>query len=556
MEINMKRVGLFLILLACLTQAHVAAVAPKAFVFVGPPMLASPATCYEKAGSTNVWTGTNNWASATGGTAGTCGATGGVPGATDTAIFDSNSGAMTVSAGTSVGTLCIETTASCASSSGAAYTGTLTRNANLTIAVALILNTSYTDAVTAFPFVINGTTVTITSHGRTFASPLAIAPSGTMTLTLGDNWTVSGALTIGGTAALTLTCTTANCTLTSAGAASLTATTSNQAPSNGASIVFGSGSTLSVTGYTTGSLSIPLTFNNSGVTVTGGSGIVRYKTGPLTISAGATLSNLLVNLTGVTEITTSATGVSVGALNAVATGLNTLDGTQAPSIGTLESLIPGASFQLQSGLTYPVTTALILTGSSASPITIAPSATTATIAYSGAQEALAWVNPTNILATGTVYDFCQPACTGSGTVTGWTFGTIIGGFATSGGGGHCTGCDDEAKSESTGGSKWIDLLLFEPDASNLLKATEWARREARQWIPKVWFITESNQFVLEELRPNCEPVSDSVPIFPPDQEPGGHDRFAPAIDGIHKLGRPMSPCLPQKLESGVALCCE
>jgi len=129
-------------------------------------------------GIDNNWGSTANWSATSGGTGGAS-----IPTAADAVFFDANSPNVTVNASNRV----------CLSLNFTGYTNTITMTFNITVSGSVTLATAMGIAGTGTLIVI--ATSTLTSNGRTW--PNALTLSGAVTYTFGDNWTVSGLVTIG-----------------------------------------------------------------------------------------------------------------------------------------------------------------------------------------------------------------------------------------------------------------------------------------------------------------------------------------------------------------------
>lgn len=132
-------------------------------------------------GGTGNWNSTSNWATTSGGTSGAA-----VPIAGDVVAFDVNSGsaAMTVNVASACASLVMWT----------GYTGTLTFTSTLTLTSTCTFVSACTIAGTAGTLIGTGAG-TYTSGGKTLTCGLTLG--GSVTYTLGDNWTVNGLVTIG-----------------------------------------------------------------------------------------------------------------------------------------------------------------------------------------------------------------------------------------------------------------------------------------------------------------------------------------------------------------------
>ena len=296
-------------------------------------------------GSSANWnaTGNTNWAGSSGGAGNQS-----VPAATDDVFFDTTASPATISA--------IITILSFRKESG--YTGTITRNAVLTVAGNFTDNTAGAWAGSS------GLTIsaasTMTSGGQTWGAPLTL--TGTNTKTLVNNWYVTLLSISGGSTSLYKNTTE---TLTATGGLSV-----GFGLDGNADIILTGGTWSGGFAFLCNSLTIAgnvaiSTGTSIGTTLTYSSGTVTH-TGTLNIgynctlnTAGITWSNIAINTVTTTATLNSLLTIS-GTLtlptNSVAT---TFTGTYGFTCATLAGGFTAANtLTLQAGITYTVTSAL------------------------------------------------------------------------------------------------------------------------------------------------------------------------------------------------------
>jgi hypothetical protein len=130
-------------------------------------------------GVDNNWGTTGNWSTTSGGAGGSS-----VPTAADAVFFDANSPNVTVNASNRV----------CLSLNFTGYTNTITMSFNITSSGSVTLVNAMTIAGDGSLEII--ASATLTSNGKTWTNRLLIRTNAA-TYTFGDNWTVSGLVTIG-----------------------------------------------------------------------------------------------------------------------------------------------------------------------------------------------------------------------------------------------------------------------------------------------------------------------------------------------------------------------
>ena len=301
-------------------------------------------------GSSVNWNATanTNWAATSGGANNQS-----VPTSTDDVFFDTTASPATISATITI--------LSFTKTSG--YTGTITRNAALTVAGNFTDNTA--SAWAGSQTLQISATSTMTSGGQTWGAPLTF--NGTSTKTLVGNWSVTLLSIIGGTT--TLNKTTAE-TLT---------VTGGMAIGNGfigtADVILTGGTWSGSTGFSCNSLTIAGNVTiSSGVvlaisTLTYSSGIVTVSAGTFNLSGNCTL-----HTAGITWSSISVIGPGIFTLNSslIMTGTfnvfagSTFAGTAGFTCATLTGGAGGitaATITLQAGITYIVTSALTVNSS-------------------------------------------------------------------------------------------------------------------------------------------------------------------------------------------------
>lgn len=208
---------------------------------------------FRNTGDTN-WGLASNWSLTSGG-----GATGAVPTNTDDATLDANSGNVVTNTSARV----------CKTLTATNFTGTLTLTNTLSVSGNITLGSGMTLAGSAS--LVAFATGTLTSNGKTVNTNLNLTAQGG-TLTLADNWTVTGTLTVGNNASTpTLTGNTVNIggNLVAAGRSAGTTLLN----------IDGTG-----TWSGTGQIQNNLTINTAGTLTL--SGTIEHNTGVLTYTAG------------------------------------------------------------------------------------------------------------------------------------------------------------------------------------------------------------------------------------------------------------------------------
>ena len=296
-------------------------------------------------GSSVNWNATanTNWAATSGGANNQS-----VPTSADSVIFDTTATPATISATITILTF----------TKTAGYTGTITRNAVLTVAGNFTDDTASAWAGTSGLQI--SATSTMTSGGVTWGAPLTF--NGTSTKTLVGNWSVTLLSIIGGTT--TLNKTTAE-TLTATGGMSV-----GNGFNGTASVILTGGTWSGSTGFACASLTIA-----GNVTISSGAVLqtstLTYSSGTVTVSAGTfNLSgNCTLNTAGITWSSISVITSGIFTLNSLLTVTGTLStnagstftGTAGFTCATLTggaSGITAATTTLAAGITYTVTSAL------------------------------------------------------------------------------------------------------------------------------------------------------------------------------------------------------
>lgn len=302
------------------------------------------------------WNTSTNWSITSGG-----GATGAVPTNTDDVVFDTNSGNCTLT-----GTVGV-----CKSITWATYTNTYTQSATLTISGSIILGSSTTYAGSSATII--NSSGTLTSNGKILPYPFTVSANATLTVAGGNNWIVTGIVTINTAVVVVINTTTteqfefrAGFSI-SAGAGNCTGTATILAAGTG-------------TVTTSSRLSNNFTINTSGTitfgTMTYSLGTFTYITGTVNFGASTfTVPNsigVVFNTPGLNffNISFLGTGVTLNALLNVTNimsftnGQCTFDGTFGFTTSRLSYVstpsVSNASIVLASGITYTVTTLLNL----------------------------------------------------------------------------------------------------------------------------------------------------------------------------------------------------
>lgn len=292
--------------------------------------------------------GNNNWGTAGAGSnwSLTDGGAGGqaVPLVTDAVFFTANSPVCTVDTSNRVA-LSLDFTG---------YNKTITMTFGITVSGSITLVSAMT--ISGSGFLAAAATGTLTSNAKTW--PNALTLSGTATYTLGDNWTVTGLLTLGGTT-LTTTLTanqiTCNGGLTQGGTTSLV---------TGSTLLVMAGSgTITPTNNTSSGFRLSMTFASSG-TYTFAALVFQYDTGTMTFTSGA------VAATGSTLAISAATTLAVNGINwdkITISGTTTitlnedlnLTGTLTLGSTTLVTTINGHNINASGGFTQSGTTSIV-----------------------------------------------------------------------------------------------------------------------------------------------------------------------------------------------------
>jgi hypothetical protein len=222
-------------------------------------------------GVDNNWGTTGNWSTTSGGAGGSS-----VPTAADAVFFDANSPNCTVNASNRVA-LSLDFTG---------YTNTITMTFNITVSGSVTLASGMT--ISGSGALIVNATSTLTSNGKTWPCPLNLQSS--VTYTLGDDWTVSGLVTLGsGSAAVTLN----SNILTCSGGVTIG---SSSGSISGTTKLKITGGTFTATGHTNGSIGNNIDFDGSFTFASGtllrigGSATVTHVSGTITFAGTHTLT--------------------------------------------------------------------------------------------------------------------------------------------------------------------------------------------------------------------------------------------------------------------------
>ncbi len=298
------------------------------------------------------WSSITNWSLTDGGTGGQT-----VPSASDDVHFTANSPACTVDASSRVA-LTLDFTG---------YTNTITMSQQITVSGSVTLVSAMTISGTG-ALIVNAA-ATITANTKTWPGALSLTP-GNATITLADNWAVSGLLTMGsGTGASTVNGfqITASAGLTHGGSTSTVSGTT-------LIILNGTGTVTGPSGA--GLFKPPITINTAGtitfasaVTWTQNAGTLTYTAGTVvttgsTLACGASAAVTLAT-SGIIWAAVSFIGASTVTLSSdlTLTGLLTLGSTSNTTTLTGQTINAGGGMRI--GVTTGVvsgTTVVKLTG--------------------------------------------------------------------------------------------------------------------------------------------------------------------------------------------------
>jgi len=299
-------------------------------------------------GSSVNWnaTGNTNWAGSSGGAGNQS-----VPTSTDDVFFDTTASSATISA--------IITILSFRKDSG--YTGTITRNAVLTVAGNFTDNTAGAWAGTSGLTISAASTAIMASGGQTWGAPLTLTTAATKTLS--GNWIVTS-----------LTCNSVSVALNKTASETLTCTNGISLTSNGALtgnsdiiITGGTWSSSNSIGCNTLTIAGNVTITNGGLgiaTLIYSSGIVTH-TGTFNLNGTCTLNTSGITWAAITinaggTYTISSALYVTGAISFGGTSL-TFAGTAGFSCGSFASaatINTANTITLVSGVTYTVRSAL------------------------------------------------------------------------------------------------------------------------------------------------------------------------------------------------------
>ena len=291
---------------------------------------------YWVSGGNGSYNSTTNWSATSGGASGAS-----VPTSVDNVFFNASSGS---------GTVTITPSSNCANLVLTGFTGTLSLTNNFLVnGTVLNLGTGgYT--VSGANNLVLVTSMTATSNGTTFTGNLNIASN--ITLTLADNFTLTGNLIFSQTGTCTINGNTFN-------VGSNLTFTANGVVTGTTSFVYNGTGTWSHTGFTTnGVLRNNFTINTAGILTLGAN--VRYGTGILTYTAG-TVVTTGSNLTILTSATLTTNGISWNDITSSGTTTITL-GSNLTLTGTL-NIVSAATLSFTLGGNTVVTTAASISNS-------------------------------------------------------------------------------------------------------------------------------------------------------------------------------------------------
>lgn len=291
-------------------------------------------------GVDNNWGTTGNWSATSGGAGGSS-----VPTAADAVFLDGNSPNCTVNTSARV----------CLSLNCTGYTNTLTMSQQITASGSVTLASAMTISDSG-SLIINAA-ATLTSNGKTW--PNALLMQSAVTYTLGDNWTVSGLVTIGsGAVSSTFTGNTITCN------GGLTIGTSSGTLTGTTKFVIGGG-TVTATAFTNGYMSCSIDYAGdftfaSGTNLRIGGGTHSHVSGTITFAGAHTLTfagSCTVDTDPVVwkDISLSTT------LTLTLTSAITCNGTLLLTGGSVTHTING-EIRAQGSLTYNQSGVLVLAG--------------------------------------------------------------------------------------------------------------------------------------------------------------------------------------------------
>lgn len=332
-----------------------------------------------------------------------------VPTSSDNCIFNTNSSNQNIT---------LNANRNCLTLNMSNYTGTLAfSNNTLTVAGSVTLSSGM--SITGTGALILSASGTLTSHSVVI--PALTVSAGSVTITLGDDATVTGTCTTTSTGSVTFTANTLSC----GGGLNFAITTG--VISGTTTIKLTGTGTISMASVGSGSLRNNLTIDASGFTITmcSANGTVRYQTGTLTYTAGT------IVVTGCTWEFTAASTVSVATsvtlfnVLSITGGIQTWSGASGFTCATLSALVAGSAHTMAAGNTYTVTSTLLLTATNAAHVSFTGSGGIANLAFTGDTSALVYANFTDVIASSSALRTYSPTNPLSGTTTGITWVTTL-----------------------------------------------------------------------------------------------------------------------------------
>lgn len=341
--------------------------------------------------NTTAWNLAANWSLTDGG-----GATGAIPLATDDAFFSNNSGNVVMNSGTLVCKTLDFT-------QGTGFTGTVTMTVGLAVSGSITLNSAMGTISGAGTLTVNAT-ATLTSNGKTWATPFAFGGTSPAFTIAASNWTtgssVSWAPTGGSMNGNKLNCGTGlTCSTGIGGTTEIVMIGTGNYNGN---INFTGG--MSLTFNTSGTITFLSGFTLTGGTITYTAGTINVGTNTITIGASSVLNTNGINWYNITI----AGSVSISSLLTVTNTLSlpnaavTFSGSSGWITNTLISAAgaTGRTWTLVSTNTYTINSAMTInTASSVSHnsfISSSPGTKAILTLKNGATQDLSFVNATDI----------------------------------------------------------------------------------------------------------------------------------------------------------------
>lgn len=346
-------------------------------------------------GGTGNWNSTTNWSATSGGASGVS-----FPTVSDDVTFDVNGNS---SCTINIASACLSLTIT------SGYTSNLGFGAfALSVSGNIAINTGVTETWTSGNGLVAHAAGTLTSNTATWTAPLTF--DGSVTYTLADNWHVSGNVNITtGTPVIN-----SNTLFITGGIFNVTNNCSGTTL-----ITFGTTGNMTWTGNNA-LLSNSVTVNTSGTLTLGSGSTISYQTGTLTYTAGTIVNtgntvrisnSVTLNTAGMTfnnfSVSTSNTCtinslLSIAGTYSIGAFSPTFAGTSGWTCGTLNGTAGGLRIlTLAPSVTYTVTSALLLNGTSTNHQLITSSTSTnALLNYTGSSQEVLYTDFTHIDASG------------------------------------------------------------------------------------------------------------------------------------------------------------